>query len=113
MVFSISASRPIVIPWARTRGVAGGAAVPPFIVMEMLAPATRRAAEGGEVFHLELGEPSTAAPKPVVEEAKRVLEAGTLGYTESTGLPALRARPADYYREGEGFDVPPERIVIP
>ena len=92
--------------------VARRGAVPPFIVMEMLAAANRRAAEGGEVFHLELGEPSTAAPKPVVEEAKRVLEAGTLGYTESTGLPALRARIADYYREGEGFDVPPERIVI-
>jgi aspartate/methionine/tyrosine aminotransferase len=92
--------------------VARRGAVPPFIVMEMLAAANRRAAEGGAVFHLELGEPSTAAPKPVVEEAKRILEAGTLGYTESTGLPALRARIAEYYREGGGFDLPPERIVI-
>ncbi|HLF59024.1 MAG TPA: pyridoxal phosphate-dependent aminotransferase [Alphaproteobacteria bacterium] len=86
--------------------------VPPFIVMETLAAANRRAAAGGDVFHLELGEPSTSAPEPVIEEAKRILESGPLGYTESTGLPALRARISDYYRETEGFDVPPDRIVV-
>ena len=86
--------------------------VPPFIVMEMLTAANRRAAEGGDVLHLELGEPSTSAPSRVIEEAKRVLEAGPLGYTESTGLPALRARIARYYRETDGFEVAPERIVI-
>jgi len=86
--------------------------VPPFIVMETLAAANRRAAEGGDVFHLELGEPSTAAPRPVIEEAKRILEAGALGYTESTGLPELRARISRYYREASGLDVPPDHIVI-
>lgn len=86
--------------------------VPPFIVMEMLTAANRRAAEGGDVLHLELGEPSTSAPARVIEEAKRVLDAGPLGYTESTGLPALRARIARYYRETDGFEVAPERIVI-
>ena len=86
--------------------------VPPFIVREMLTAANRRAAEGGDVLHLELGEPSTSAPARVIEEAKRVLDAGPLGYTESTGLPALRARIARYYRETDGFEVAPERIVI-
>lgn len=86
--------------------------VPPFIVMEMLASANRRAAEGGDVLHLELGEPSTSAPRSVIEEAKRVLEAGPLGYTESAGLPALRARIARYYRETSAFEIAPERILI-
>ncbi len=86
--------------------------VPPFIVMEMLAAANRRDAEGGDVLHLELGEPSTSAPGRVIAEAKRILGAGPLGYTESTGLPALRARIAQYYRDASGFELGPERIVI-
>lgn len=86
--------------------------VPPFIVMEMLAAANRRAAEGGDVLHLELGEPSTSAPGRVIAEAQRILGAGPLGYTESTGLPALRARIAQYYRDASGFELAPERIVI-
>ena len=86
--------------------------VPPFIVMEMLTAANRRAAEGGDVLHLELGEPSTSAPGRVIAEAQRILGAGPLGYTESTGLPALRARIAQYYRDASGFELAPERIVI-
>ncbi len=87
-------------------------AVPPFIVMEMLAAANRRAAERGDVLHLELGEPSTPAPRAVIEEATRLLAHGTLGYTESTGLPELRERISRFYRDSAGFDVPSERIVI-
>jgi aspartate/methionine/tyrosine aminotransferase len=86
--------------------------IPAFFVMEMLAAANKRAAEGGDVLHLELGEPSTSAPAPVIDEAARILRAGPLGYTESAGLPALRARIAQYYRDSDGFDVPAERIVI-
>ncbi|MGB8274128.1 MAG: aminotransferase class I/II-fold pyridoxal phosphate-dependent enzyme [Alphaproteobacteria bacterium] len=92
--------------------VARRGAVPPFIVMEMLAAANRRAVEGGDVLHLELGEPSTPAPRPVIEEAIRILSRGPLGYTESAGLPALRARLARYYRDIEGLEVPAQRIVI-
>lgn len=86
--------------------------VPPFIVMEMLAAANARAAQGKDVLHLELGEPSTAAPAPVIEAAQRILAAGTLGYTESPGLPALRERIARFYGEAEGLEVPPERVVV-
>jgi aspartate/methionine/tyrosine aminotransferase len=86
--------------------------IPPFIVMEMLAAANKRAAEGKDVLHLELGEPSSPAPKPVIEAAKTILETGTLGYTESSGLPALRARVAEFYRESIGLEVPVDRVVI-
>ena len=87
-------------------------AIPPFIVMEMLAAANRRAAEKGDVLHLELGEPSTPAPRPVLVEAKRILGEGPLGYTESAGLPALRARLSQFYRETSGLEVAAERIVV-
>jgi aspartate/methionine/tyrosine aminotransferase len=86
--------------------------IAPFIVMEMLAAANKRAAEGKDVLHLELGEPSSPAPRPVIEAAKTILEAGSLGYTESSGLPALRARIAEYYRESIGLEVPVDRVVV-
>ncbi len=92
--------------------VAKRGAVPPFIVMEMLAAANKRAAEGGDVLHLELGEPSTSAPKAVIEEARLILAAGPLGYTESTGLPSLRERIARFYRESAGLEVDAGRVVI-
>lgn len=86
--------------------------IPPFIVMEMLAAANKRAADGKEVLHLELGEPSSPAPRPVIEAAKALLEAETLGYTESAGIPELRARIAAFYRERAGLEVPAERVVV-
>jgi aspartate/methionine/tyrosine aminotransferase len=92
--------------------VAQRGAIPPFIVMEMLAIANKRAAEGKDVLHLELGEPSTSAPKRVIEAAKRILDSSTLGYTESPGLPALRARIAEFYQEAAGLEVSPERVVV-
>ena len=92
--------------------VAKRGAVPPFIVMEMLAAANQRAATGGDVLHLELGEPNTPAPKPVIEEARRLLADSGLGYTESTGLPALRDAISAFYRWREKLDVPARRIVV-
>lgn len=92
--------------------VAKRGAVPPFIVMEMLAAANRRAAEGGDVLHLELGEPNTSAPKPVIEEARRLLSEGGLGYTESAGMPVLREAISRFYRSREKLDVSAQRIVV-
>jgi len=92
--------------------VAKRGAVPPFIVMEMLAAANLRAARGGDVLHLELGEPNTPAPKPVIEEARRLLADGGLGYTESTGMPVLRDAIAAFYRTREKLDVPARRVVV-
>ena len=48
-------------------------AVPPFIVMDVLREANRREAAGGDVLHLEVGQPSTAAPSGVIEAAQRAL----------------------------------------
>ena len=49
-------------------------AIPPFFVMEVMKAANARAAAGGDVIHLEVGQPSTPAPAPVrkaAEAAKR------------------------------------------
>lgn len=87
-------------------------AVAPFTVMEVLAAANRRAAAGGAVHHLEIGEPGGGPPVAVLEAARRALDGGALGYTEALGLPALRARIARLYAERHGLEVAAERIAV-
>ncbi|MSO85177.1 MAG: aminotransferase class I/II-fold pyridoxal phosphate-dependent enzyme [Rhodospirillales bacterium] len=85
--------------------------VPPFIVMDVLRDANARAARGESVLHLEVGQPSTPAPRGVIEAARRALNQDRLGYTEAFGLPELRERIARHYRESHGRAVPETRIV--
>src|SRR5205085_274951 len=41
--------------------------VPPFIAMDVLRAANEREAAGADVIHLEVGQPATPAPDPVLE----------------------------------------------
>lgn len=85
--------------------------VPPFIVMDVLREANARATRGESVLHLEVGQPSTPAPRGVIAAARRALSEDRLGYTEAFGLPELRERIARHYRESYGRDAPASRIV--
>lgn len=86
-------------------------AVPPFIVMDVMRNANLRESEGGDVLHLEVGQPSTPAPAGVLAAAQKALTADRLGYTEALGIPPLRDRIATYYRDTHGIDIDPARIV--
>jgi aspartate/methionine/tyrosine aminotransferase len=92
--------------------IAQRAAVPPFIVMDVLRRANEREAAGAEILHLEIGQPSTGAPGPVLEAAKRALDADRLGYTDALGIPALRERIAEFYRERYGAAIDPQRVAV-
>ena len=94
-----------------TLKVARRGAVPPFIAMEVLRDANERAARGENVLHLEVGQPSTGAPRAVIEAAKRALDSDQLGYTEALGIPPLRQRIARHYRDMHGVNVDPARVV--
>ncbi len=87
-------------------------AIPPFFVMEVMKAANARAAAGGDVIHLEVGQPSTPAPAPVRKAAEAALRSERLGYTEALGLPVLREAISGHYRRRFGVAVPPERIVV-
>ncbi len=87
-------------------------AVPPFMVMEVMRAAAEREAAGGEVLHLEVGQPSTSAPSGALAMAKAALDADVLGYTEAFGLRELRAAISAHYKTFYGLDVPLERIVV-
>jgi len=87
-------------------------AVPPFMVMDVLRAANRRQAEGGDVLHLELGQPSVGAPAGVIAAARHALDTDPIGYTEAFGLGPLRARIAAHYAAAHGVELDPERIVV-
>ncbi len=92
--------------------VASRANVPPFHVMDLLAAAGRRQATHGDLVNFVAGQPSTGAPRPVREEAKRLLDEEVLGYTVATGLPALREAVASHHRRASGIDVTLDDVVI-
>ena len=87
-------------------------AIAPFYAMEVLKAANQQAASGADVLHLEVGEPSTGAPRRVIEAAGAALGASRLGYTEALGIPELRGRLARHYKDYYGVEVPASRIVL-
>jgi aspartate/methionine/tyrosine aminotransferase len=87
-------------------------AVPPFMVMDVMAAAARLEAQGRRVVHMEVGQPAEGAPAAAIAAARAALGSGPLGYTETLGIPALRARIARSYAEKFGLDVDPARIVV-
>jgi aspartate/methionine/tyrosine aminotransferase len=86
--------------------------IPPFIVMDVMRAAFEREAAKGDVLHLEVGQPSTSAPAAVIAAAKAALDADKLGYTEPFGIPPLRQRIVQHYRDWYGVEVPARRIVV-
>jgi aspartate/methionine/tyrosine aminotransferase len=86
--------------------------VPPFIVMDVMEAAAAREAQGHKVIHMEVGQPGTPAPRSAIDAVRRALDTDTLGYTGALGLPQLRARIAEYYRQRYGIEVPAERVVV-
>ena len=47
--------------------------IPPFIVMDVMRDANEREADGINVLHLEVGQPGTPAPGPVLDAARAAL----------------------------------------
>ncbi|MFP6732235.1 MAG: aminotransferase class I/II-fold pyridoxal phosphate-dependent enzyme [Rhodospirillales bacterium] len=92
--------------------VSNRAEISPFIVMDVMRAANQRAAAGKDVLHLEVGQPSTAAPGPVLAAAKSALDSDRLGYTDALGIPELRRRIARHYMDFYGTVVDSARIVI-
>jgi aspartate/methionine/tyrosine aminotransferase len=92
--------------------VSARADISPFIVMDVMRAAYEREVGGRDVVHLEVGQPSTPAPRGVRDAAKRALDDDLLGYTDALGIPALRERIARHYRDYYGAGVDPGRVVV-
>src|SRR5215470_8424399 len=86
--------------------------VPPFMVVDVMAAAARIEEAGGRVIHMEVGQPAAPAPATAIAAARAALAHARLGYTETLGIPSLRARIARHYREIYGVEVDPARVVV-
>jgi aspartate/methionine/tyrosine aminotransferase len=94
-----------------------GAEAPPFLVMDVISAANARAASlppgAPGIIRMEVGQPSTGAPRGAAEAAIRALNTGApLGYTEAFGLVSLRQRIARHYLDHYGLVVPARRIAV-
>jgi aspartate/methionine/tyrosine aminotransferase len=81
-------------------------------VMNVMAQAAQCEARGDHVLHLEVGQPSTPAPRLAREAAKAAIDRDVLGYTLPFGIPSLRERLAQHYDDWYGITPPVERIAV-
>ena len=86
--------------------------IAPFFVMEMMRAAAQREAAGGDVVHMEVGQPSTPAPAGARAAAKAAIDGDVLGYTSAVGIEPLRQRLAQHYADWHGHDTDADRIVV-
>ena len=101
----LDSARRLITPSSRS-------AVPPFMVMDVVAAAARLEAAGRRVIHMEIGQPAAAAPATALAAARAALVSGRIGYTQSLGMPSLRRRIARHYAERYGADIDPGRILV-
>ncbi len=86
--------------------------VEPFRVMDIQQRAFELEAAGRSVIHMEIGQPDFAAPAPVLERARQLLDDERLGYTDSLGLPQLRTAIAQFHAVQSGVVVDPTRVMV-
>jgi aspartate/methionine/tyrosine aminotransferase len=86
--------------------------VPSFIVMDVMAAAARRESQGARVIHMEVGQPAAPAPQTSLRAARQALEKGRIGYTETLGIPSLRAAIARHYAGTYDLALDPDRVVV-
>ncbi len=77
-----------------------------------LAKANQLAREGRDVINFGIGQPDLPTPKHIREAAKKALDEGFTGYTETAGIPELREAIADYLNERYGSDVKPDEVIV-
>lgn len=79
---------------------------------EVLARASKLAAEGRDVINLGIGQPDFPTPEHIVEAAVKALRDGAHGYTPANGLPALREAVAADLNRRHGVEVDPDRVIV-
>ena len=101
----LEAAKRLLIPSKRSN-------VPPFIVMDVMAAAAQREAQGARVVHMEVGQPAARAPATAIQAAQLALAQGRIGYTETLGIPSLRAGIARHYGQTYDLALDPARVVV-
>lgn len=80
--------------------------------MQALSDAQALAAQGRDIVHMSLGQPSARPPQRVLDAVAQMAVSDGLGYTESAGIWPLRERIAKHYAAQYGLQVSPERVFL-
>ncbi len=86
--------------------------VDPFIVMDVMEAARRLEAGGRHIIHMEVGQPSTPAPKAALDVLSKSMTSSPMGYTVALGLPELRRKIAKLYERWYDLSISPDRVVV-
>ena len=77
-----------------------------------LARARELEAQGRHIVHLEIGEPDFDTPGHIIDAAKNALDGGYTHYGPSPGEMPVREAVAAHQTEGQGYEIPAERIIV-
>ncbi len=77
-----------------------------------LARAKELARKGMKIVSFGIGQPDFPTPKHIREAAKKALDEGFTGYTETAGIFELRQAIADYLNDQYGAELSPDEIVV-
>jgi len=86
--------------------------VDPFIVMDVMEAARAAEEAGRHIIHMEVGQPGTGAPEGARAALTTAMQDQSMGYTVALGLPELRARIAQLYKDWYGITLDPARVVV-
>jgi aspartate/methionine/tyrosine aminotransferase len=93
--------------------ISGRSDLSSFMVMDVMQKADDLEAQGKKVIHLEVGQPSTGAPKAGCKAIVDALEEpSSHGYTLSLGIPSLRDGIAEHYAQLYNIKVKPENVIV-
>jgi aspartate/methionine/tyrosine aminotransferase len=86
--------------------------ISPFYVMELLRRAKQLELLGKDIIHMEIGEPDFATPQAIIEAGIEHLKTGEVKYTPAAGLPELREKISEFYRQRYSVTVDKKRIFV-
>ncbi len=67
---------------------------------------------GIRIVSFGIGQPDFPTPQHIIDEAKRALDEGFTGYTETAGILEVREAIADYLNERYKGDVKPDEVIV-
>ncbi|PQM62517.1 MAG: 1-aminocyclopropane-1-carboxylate deaminase [Rhodobacteraceae bacterium] len=86
--------------------------VDPFLVMDIMQEAALLERQGRSVIHMEVGQPSSGAPKEALQQLYDRSLVDTLGYSVALGIPQLREKIAAIYKKRYKLRIDPQRVII-
>ena len=99
--------------WTMVFKISQSSEIPAFLAMQVMDQANQMQAAGGDLVHLEVGQPSSPPPAAVCRALKDSLgHISSHGYSVAMGNPALRQRIAEHYQDWYQISTDWQKIAI-